>query len=242
MLLENQVAIVTGASRGIGKATAKKFASEGAAVMLIARNIDTLDKVKAEIEAAGGKAYSYQCDMGVDKEIEDTVQAITDRFGRIDILINNAGITKEAPLVDMPIKDWDEVIRINLRSVMVMTKACLPIMVKQHFGNIVFIASGTALRGMPGNSPYSAAKAAGLCFMQALGDEMRPDGIRCNTICPGPVDTEMFKNSNRRDFILSAGGDVVQPETLANTCLFLASSLSEGMSSQVVSLRGFIRW
>lgn len=242
MLLENQVAIVTGASRGIGKATAKKFASEGAHVIITGRSMKTLDAVKAEIEADGGKATCYAFDMGDDAQIEAMVADVVEKFGRIDILINNAGITIEAPLVDLPMSDIDEVLKINLRSVMVMTKAVLPTMMKQKFGNIAFTGSGTALRGMPGNSPYSAAKKAGRCLMEALGDELRPYNIRCNTVCPGPVDTEMFKNSNRREFILSAGGDVVQPETLANSFLFLCSSLSEGMSSQTISLRGFIRW
>jgi len=131
-----------------------------------------------------------------------------------------------------------------MRSVMLMTKAVLPYMVEQKEGNIINIGSGAALRGLPGSVAYSASKAAVVCFTQALGDEIRrlESGIRVNAICPGPVDTEMFKKSERREFILQSGGDVFSTETVANGALFLASSMSGGMNSQILILRGINRW
>ena len=130
----------------------------------------------------------------------------------------------------------------NLRSVMLMLKAVLPSMAERKSGNVVNIGSGAAIRGLPGSAAYSVSKAGVVALTQALGDELRPQGIRLNVICPGPVDTELFQKSERRQFILAAGGDVFDTETVANGILFLASDQSKGMSSQTLVMRGFNRW
>lgn len=242
MLLEGKIALITGASRGIGKAVAVKMASEGATAILVGRKLETLKEAEAEIIAAGGKADSFECDVRSWEQVTALVNAVAAKYSRIDILVNNAGISKEMPFIEMPIEVFDEICEMNLRSVMLVTKAVLPHMAEQKSGNIINIGSGAALRGLPGSSAYAASKAAVVCFTQALGDEVRSLGIRVNVICPGPVDTELFKKSERREFILKAGGDVFQPEEVANGAVFLASELSGCMNSQTLVMRGFNRW
>ncbi|MDY3249061.1 MAG: SDR family oxidoreductase [Candidatus Choladocola sp.] len=242
MLLDNKIALITGASRGLGKAIAVKMAQEGAVAILVGRNQDTLKEVEAEITEAGGKADSFACDIRDWNKVQELVEKVISVYGRIDVLVNNAGISKEMPFLEMPIEVFDEICEMNLRSVMLMMKAVLPHMAEQKSGNVVNIGSGAALRGLPGSAAYATAKAGVVCLTQAVGDEVRPLGIRVNVICPGPVDTELFRKSERREFILQAGGDVFQPETVANGVVFLASDLSEGMNSQTLVMRGFNRW
>lgn len=237
MILEGKTALITGAGRGIGKAVAGKLASEGATAVLVGRTMETLKAVEKEICASGGKADSFICDVRSWESVQTLAKTVTEKYGTIDILVNNAGISKE-----MPIEVFDEICEMNLRSVMLMMKAVLPYMAKQKSGNVVNIGSDAALRGLPGSAAYASAKAGVVCLTQAVGDEVRPLGIRVNVICPGPVDTELFRKSERREFILEAGSDVFQPETVANGVLFLASELSEGMNSQILVMRGFNRW
>ncbi|QAT50732.1 SDR family oxidoreductase [Caproiciproducens sp. NJN-50] len=241
-LLQGKIAVITGASRGIGKGIAMKFAQEGAVTVLVGRRLFALREVQSEIQAAGGKASCIAADVTIDSQVTDLAGAVIKEYGRIDILINNAGISKEMPLLEMPVEIFDEIMTANLRSVMLVTKAFLPAMVRQKYGNIINIGSGAALRGLPGSTAYSVSKAGVVCLTQALGDEVRPLGIRVNVICPGPVDTELFQKSAKREYILKAGGDVFRTETVANGALFLASDLSKGMNSQILTLRGFNRW
>ena len=242
MLLENKIALITGASRGIGKAIALKMAEEGATAILVGRKMESLKAVEEEISKAGGKADCFTCDVKENDQVVAMVQDIIKKYERIDILVNNAGISKEMPFLEMPIEVFDEICEMNLRSVMLMMKAVLPYMAEQKSGNVVNIGSGAALRGLPGSAAYAASKAAVVCLTQAVGDEMRKDGIRINAICPGPVDTELFQKSERRDFILSAGGDLFQPSEVANAAVFLASDLSGCTNSQTLVMRGFNRW
>jgi NAD(P)-dependent dehydrogenase (short-subunit alcohol dehydrogenase family) len=242
MILKDKVAIVTGANRGLGKAIALKFAEEGAAVVLTGRTEDSLKQAVAGLEAAGFTADSFLADVTRPEQVQAMVDYVKGKYQTIDILVNNAGMSREVKLMDISMELWDEILEVNLRSVVLMTKAVLPVMAAQKSGSIVNVASASALRGLPGSCAYSASKAAVLCLSQALGDEVRPLGIRVNAICPGPVDTELFRQSERREFILAAGGDVFEPETVANGVLFLASDLSKGMSSQALTMRGFNRW
>ena len=227
---------------GLGQAIAKKLSSEGAIVLLTGRKKEALAETETIIRSNGGKTHSYIADLVVDAQVRDLASQVLEDLSRLDILVNNAGISKEYTLLDMPVEVWDEIYQVNLRSVMLLTKAFLPSMVKHQSGNIVNIGSGAALRGLPDSIPYAVSKAGVVCFTQTLGDEIRKYGIRTNVICPGPIDTEMFKKSAVRDFILAGGGDVFSPETAANAVLYLASSLSEGMNSQTLTLRGFNRW
>lgn len=243
MYLENKIAIITGANRGVGKATALLFAREGANVMLVGRRFDALEEVRKEIEAAGGKAKSWVCDLLDDDQIHATVDAITKEYGRIDILINNAAVSMEKPFIETTYDEWDQLINLNLRAPIVITKAVLPGMLAQKDGSIVNVASAAGLRGLPKSSVYSATKAGLIQFTESVGDEVKNTGVRINVLCPGPIDTEMFQNSACRDYILSAGGDVFKPETIANGILFLAcDELSEVTNSQTLVMRGFNRW
>ena len=227
MLLQDKIAVVTGANRGLGKAVALRFAEEGAKVMLVGRNTEALQAVQKMIEAKGGAAEVFCAD-------------VTDPA--TDILVNNAGISIEQPLNDMSIETWKQIIDTNLNSVAVVIKAFLPIMIRRNSGNIVNVGSGAGLRGLPGSCAYSASKAGVICLSQALGDEVRRYGIRVNVICPGPIDTELFQLSERREYLLKNGGDVFSPESVANSILFLASEMSGGMNSQILTMRGINRW
>jgi len=242
MLLEGKLAVVTGAGRGLGKSIAKTLAKEGTGLFLIGRSKESLNDVKAQIESDGGCVDIYAADISDERQVEEIGSILGEKLQTVDILINNAGISKEMPFADMPMKVWDEIYNVNLRSAVLMMKAILPMMIRQKSGNIVNVGSGAAIRGLPGSAAYSAAKAGLVCLTQALGDEVRADGIRVNAICPGPIDTEMFKESARRDYILSAGGDVFEPETIANGVLYLVSDMSKGMNSQILTIRGFNRW
>lgn len=243
-MLKDKIALITGASRGIGKGIALKFAQQGATILLVGRKMPGLEAAAEEIRALGAKADCFTADVAKEDDVTHLVDQVMAKYGRVDILVNNAGISKEMPLMEMPVSVFDEIMTTNMRSVMLVTKAILPHMVEQKGGSIINIGSGAALRGLPGSVAYSASKAAVVCFTQALGDEVRKveRNIRINAICPGPVDTELFQKSERRDFILAAGGDVFSTETMGDAALFLASDMSKGMNSQVLVLRGFNRW
>lgn len=242
MLLYKKTALVTGAGSGLGRAISEKLASEGCTLFLVGRNRQHLEETCLSIRNSGGSAFYFSADLTDDTQLFSLSEEILSQYGCPDILVNNAGLSKEYTLLDMPVDVWDEIYNINLRSVMMLTKAFLPYMVDRRSGNIVNIGSGAALRGLPGSIAYAVSKAGVVCFTQTLGDEIRRYGLRTNVICPGPVDTEMFKQSDVRDYILSAGGDIFSPETVANAVLFLASDLSEGMNSQILTMRGFNRW
>lgn len=242
MLLQDKVAVITGANRGLGKAVALRFAEEGAKVMLVGRNEAALQEVKWLIEEQGGFAEVFHADVTEEAAINAMAAQIDGSYGRIDILVNNAGISIEQPLNDMSIETWKQIIDTNLNSVAVVTKAFLPMMIRQNSGNIVNVGSGAGLRGLPGSCAYSASKAGVICLSQALGDEVRRYGIRVNVICPGPIDTELFQLSERREYLLKNGGDVFSPESVANSILFLASDMSGGMNSQILTMRGVNRW
>ena len=243
-LLESKIALITGAARGIGKGIALQYAESGAKVYLSGRNEGPLAEVKKEIEEKGGHAETVRFDVTKPEEIKAAVDAILEKEGRIDILVNNAGISREMPFLEMPVETFDEIMTANTRSVMLVTRTVLPHMIEKKYGRIVNIGSGAALRGLPGSCAYSASKAAVIAFTQALGDEVRKieRNIRINAICPGPVDTEMFQKSERREFILAAGGDVSSVEEMGYAAVYLASDLSGVMNSQVLVLRGFNRW
>ncbi len=243
-MLQGRTALITGGSRGIGKGIALKFAQQGARILLVGRKLSGLEPAAEEIRAQGGQAACFQADVSQAGQVEKLAQAVLEQEGRVDILVNNAGISKEMPFLEMPIETFDEIMTTNMRSVMLVTRAFLPGMLERKAGSIINIGSGAALRGLPGSAAYSASKAAVVCFTQALGDEVRKleRNIRINAICPGPVDTELFQKSERREFILQAGGDVFSTETMGDAALFLASDMSKGMNSQVLVLRGFNRW
>ena len=242
-LLEGKVALVTGAGRGIGKAIALRFAQEGANVAStdLALNEAVEESVK-EIEALGVKVKAYASNAANFDETHEVVKQIVEDFGRIDVLVNNAGITKDGLMMRMSEAQWDAVINVNLKSAFNFIHAVTPIMAKQRGGSIINMSSVVGVSGNAGQCNYSASKAGMIGLAKSIAKEMGPRGIRANCIAPGFIITEMtnqlsqeIKDQWAAQIPLRRGGT---PEDVANVALFLASDLSSYVSGQVLHCCG----
>ena len=242
-LLKNKTAIITGASRGIGKGIAKTFVAEGCAVAITYKNNKkaATDLVK-ELSLTGIKVKAYQSNASNYKDAQNLVDNILSQFGNIDILVNNAGITKDSLLMRMNEEDFDQVIDVNLKSVFNMTKAVQRSFLKQRFGSLIHMSSIVGIKGNAGQSNYSASKSGIIGFSKSIAIELGSRNIRSNVIAPGFIETEMTTKLSEeviqgwRDRIpLKRGG---KPEDVANTCLFLASDLSAYITGQVLQVDG----
>ena len=242
MLLEDKVAMVTGAGRGIGKAISLRFAEEGASLILCARTSAQLQGVADAVRAAGRPCLSAVVDVTKEGEVARLVQDGLTKFGRIDILVNNAGISNPKPFLETSNADWDEAIDVNLKGVVFCMRAVLPSMLQRGSGAVVNIASAAGLRGLPGSPAYTASKAAVIGLTHALAEEVGEKGIRINVVCPGPIKTELLDSSAVKDFVLKNKKHLLPPEDAAGTVLYLASSLSGGLNSQMICLRNSNRW
>ncbi len=190
--LKDKVAIVTGGSRGIGRATALALAASGASVAVnYASSSGAADEVVAAIEAMGGKAIAVKADVSKEDEVEALVKATKTEFGRIDVLVNNAGITRDTLLLRMKLADWQAVIDLNLTGVFLCTRAVSKIMLKQKSGRIINIASVAGQMGNPGQANYSAAKAGVIGFTKTVAKELAPRGVTVNAVAPGFITTDM---------------------------------------------------
>src|SRR5512140_322748 len=187
--LERKVALVTGASEGIGRATALALAAEGAAVAITARSRDKLQELASEIEAGGGRAYAVAGDATIAADVEHIRQETLATFGRVDILVNNVGIAKYAPFEEITVEDYDWMMNTNMRSTFLFTKAFFPGMVERGKGWVVFVASVSGLMGLPNETGYAASKHAQVGFARALDHEARGHGIKVSVIAPGGVNT-----------------------------------------------------
>lgn len=242
-LLEGKVAIVTGAARGIGKAIALKLASEGANIAFTDLVIDeNALNTQKEIEALGVKARGYASNAANFEETHTVVDAIAKEFGRIDVLVNNAGITKDGLMMRMSESQWDAVINVNLKSAFNFVHACTPIMMKQKSGSIINMSSVVGVSGNAGQSNYSASKAGMIGLAKSIAKELGSRGIRANAIAPGFIETEMThalteeQRSKWNETIpLRRGGS---PDEVAKVTLFLASDLSSYVSGQVINVCG----
>ena len=242
-LLEGKVAIITGASRGIGSGIAKVFAQHGAQVAFTySSSTESALILENELTALGTKAKGYQSNAGNYVEAQNLVDAVIAEFGTVDVLINNAGITKDNLLMRMSEEDFDKVIEINLKSVFNMTKAVQKIMLKNRKGSIVNMSSVVGVKGNAGQANYAASKAGMIGFTKSVALELGSRNIRCNAIAPGFIETEMTAKLNEdvvqgwRDSIpLRRGGT---PEDVANACLFLASDMSAYVTGQVMNVDG----
>lgn len=224
-LLDGQVAIVTGASRGIGKATALQLAAQGAKVAVnYASSSEAADAVVNEIKAAGGEAISIRADVSQVEAVDQLVAAVMNEWGQIDVLVNNAGITKDTLLLRMKLEDWQAVIDLNLTGVFLCTKAVSKIMLKQKSGRIVNITSVAGQMGNPGQANYSAAKAGVIGFTKTVAKELSSRGITVNAVAPGFIATDMT-NDLKAEGILQfiPLGRYGQPEEVAGMIRFLAS-------------------
>ena len=242
-LLEGKTAIITGASRGIGKGIAEVFAQNGANVAFTYNSsVESANALEAELNAKGIKAKGYKSDASNYDEAQKLAEEVVKEFGSIDILVNNAGITKDNLLMRISEEDFDKVIEVNLKSVFNMTKAVQRTMLKQRKGSIINMSSVVGVKGNAGQSNYSASKAGMIGFTKSIALELGSRNIRCNAIAPGFIETEMTAKLDEkvvqgwRDSIpLKRGG---QPEDIANACVFLASDLSAYVTGQVLNVDG----
>ena len=233
--------LVTGSGRGIGRATALRFAREGAAVVLVARSQTQLEEVASQIAYMKRDCLVLPTDVSKEADVAACFGKVLNDFGQIDILIDNAGISLDRPFLETSLDEWEQVFNVNLRGVVLCTRAVLPSMLANGRGKIVNIASGAGLRGLPGNSAYAASKAAVIALGASLASEVESHGVQVNTICPGPVDTDMLRQSGVRDFV-SKSSNLQPPEDVASAALFLASELAGRTSGQVISVRTTNRW
>ena len=243
-LLENKVAIVTGASRGIGEAIAIKFAEEGAHVAFTYLSSD--EKAKAleqKLQAMGVKAKAYKSNAGVYEETEVLVNDVLKEFGSIDICVNNAGISKDNLLLRMSPDQWDDVMNINLKSVYNMTKQVIRPMMKAKSGSIINMSSIIGMKGNAGQSSYAASKAGIIGFTKSIAAELGSRNIRVNAVAPGFVETDMthyLKDGEGAKTYMEQIplGRFGSPEDIANVCVFLASGMSNYVTGQVISACG----
>ncbi|MBT3648586.1 MAG: 3-oxoacyl-[acyl-carrier-protein] reductase [Flavobacteriales bacterium] len=242
-LLENKVAIVTGATRGIGKSIAEMFADQGATVIFT--YVSSEDKAKlleSELLSKGVKAKGYKFNVADFEPCEGMVNDVVKEFGSVDVVVNNAGITRDTLLMRMSEEQWDEVINTNLKSVFNMTKAVQRTMLKQRSGSIINMSSVVGVKGNAGQANYAASKAGILGFTKSIALELGSRNIRCNAIAPGFIETEMtgaldeeMVQSWRDAIPLKRGG---QPEDVANLALFLASDMSAYITGQTLNVDG----
>ena len=242
-LLENKTAIITGATRGIGKGIAQTFALNGCNVAFTYSNsVEAAQSLEKELNDLGVKARSYQSNAADFNQAQALVDKVVEEFGTIDILVNNAGITKDNLLMRIGEADFDQVIQVNLKSVFNMTKAIQRTFLKQKSGSLIHMSSVVGIKGNAGQSNYAASKAGIIGFSKAIALELGSRNIRSNVVAPGFIETEMTDKLSEdvvqrwRDGIpLKRGGT---PKDVANACLFLASNLSNYITGQVLQVDG----
>jgi 3-oxoacyl-[acyl-carrier protein] reductase len=242
-LLEGKIALITGASRGIGKGIAEVFASHGASIAFTYASSDEKARAfEAELAAKGIKAKGYKSDAADFNAAETLVNDVVAEFGTVDILVNNAGITRDTLLMRMSEDQWDEVIRVNLKSAFNLTKAVIRPMLKAKSGSIINMSSVVGVSGNAGQANYAASKAGMIGFTKSVAQELGSRNIRCNAIAPGFIETEMTEKLDpkvveewRATIPLKRGGT---PTDVANTTLFLASDLSAYVTGQTIHVCG----
>jgi len=242
-LLKGKTAIITGASRGIGKGIAKEFALNGANIAFtFSKSIELAKEFEKELKGFGVKAVSYQSDAANYEDSLNLVEKISNDFDSIDILVNNAGITRDNLLMRMQEEDFNQVIKVNLNSVFNMTKAVQKTMLKQRSGSIINMSSVVGVKGNAGQSNYAASKAGIIGFSKSIALELGSRNIRCNVIAPGFIETEMTEKLDektienwRNSIPLKRGGT---PEDVAKACVWLGSDMSSYVTGQVLNIDG----
>jgi len=242
MSLAGRVALVTGASQGIGKSCALKLAAAGAAVAVAARSQEKLNELVSEITASGGKAVAFALDVNNDEQVKANAKAIIAQFGKIDILVNNAGITRDQLVLRMKRADWDAVLQTNLTSAYLCIQQVMGSMLKQRWGRIVNITSIFGQIGQAGQANYAASKAGLIGLTMAIAREVGSRNITCNAVAPGFIETAMtaalgdeFKENAVKQIPL---GRIGMPEDVASAVAFLASDEASYITGHVLNVNG----
>jgi 3-oxoacyl-[acyl-carrier protein] reductase len=242
MILKDKVAVITGAARGIGKEIALKLAREGAKIVICDVSQEELNNAQEEVGKLGVEVMTAMVDVSSFQQVTKFINNVLDKFERIDILINNAGITRDKLLLRMEEKDWDSVLNINLKGAFNFLKAVSRPMLKQKSGVIVNMASIIGLMGNPGQANYAASKAGLIALTKTVAKELGPKGIRANAIAPGYIKTKMTDELNEaaKESMLKMIplGDLGTTEDIANLALFLSSEHSRYITGQVIQVDG----
>ncbi|MAJ50317.1 MAG: 3-oxoacyl-[acyl-carrier-protein] reductase [Flammeovirgaceae bacterium] len=241
--LEGKIALITGASKGIGRAIAHTFAEQGAHVAFTyLSSVEQGESLVAQLKAKGLNAKGYRSDASKYEAAQELIADVLQDFGKLDILINNAGITRDNLLMRMSESEWDEIMEINLKSCFNTVKAAFRPLMKQKSGSIINMSSIVGIKGNMGQANYAASKAGIIGFSKSVALELGSRGVRCNVVAPGFIETEMTAGLDEkvvqtwRDAIpLKRGGS---PEDIANACVFLGSDSSTYITGQVLQVNG----
>jgi 3-oxoacyl-[acyl-carrier protein] reductase len=240
--LANQIAVVTGAGRGIGRAMALKFAAEGADVVVVSRTAENSEKVANEVRALGRKAWAHAVDVADGTAVAAAAEKILAEAGKVDVLVNNAGVTRDGLLMRMNEADWDTVLDTNLKGAFLFTKAFTRAFARQRSGRIINVASVIGLIGNAGQANYAASKAGLIGFTQSVARELAGRGVTCNALAPGFIETDMTAvlNEEIRTELLKRIplGVFGQAEDIAGAALFLASPAARYITGQVLTVDG----
>jgi NAD(P)-dependent dehydrogenase (short-subunit alcohol dehydrogenase family) len=246
--VSSQVVIVTGAGKGIGKGIARYFASKGASVVIATRGIEDGVRTEEEILNDGGEAFFIETDVSIESSIQQMIEKTIDRYGKIDTLINNAGITLFKPMIQATIEDWEKIINIDLRGTFLCAKYVVPEMIRQNKGSIINISSNHAIATLPNTEIYAAAKGGVNAMTRSMAQSLGKDNIRVNAICPGFTDTPHYREwlgtmdqseQVEKDVLsLHASERISSPEDVAKLALYLASDDSAMMTGESLILDG----